>query len=509
MANKSLKRRIDKLANFLMSRLTVDHKDEDRLRLESLEPRVMYDASPIAAAIDSMSVDDVEILDVGTLSQEELVASENIEESFVSVIDELMQISSDDAFVISAPVTEIVFIDEGVDGYEQLVEDIVGSGENGHLLEYQVVVLNRDSDGIEQISKFLNGEKTYDAVHIVSHGNEGSLLLGGSEVNSGNIVDFQSALQNWSIGLSEDADILLYGCEVAASEDGKWLVEQISTFTGADIAASDDMTGHSSYDADWEFEYYAGAIETEVLFSLELQSSWTDALGYITVTTTNDVVDGDADLSSLSALQANSGSDGLVSLREAVIAANANLDADTITLGVGTFNLNIAGANEDVAASGDLDVLNNLTIRGQGAAFTIIDANGLDRVFDLRSGSVTLNDMQLRGGDVAVAGQGGGINIRNGATLNGDGLDVRANSAFDGGGIFNSGVLNLSSSLVYQNSVLGQGGGIRNEGVMTLANVTVSDNSAPASSAGVSVDGGSTLLTNVTIADNTGYGQWQ
>src|SRR5262245_6426296 len=42
----------------------------------------------------------------------------------------------------------------------------------------------------------------------------------------------------------------------------------------------------------------------------------------INVTTTANVVDSDADLSSLAALQANPGSDGQVSLREGILAAN-------------------------------------------------------------------------------------------------------------------------------------------------------------------------------------------
>src|SRR5512138_3483614 len=85
-------------------------------------------------------------------------------------------------------------------------------------------------------------------------------------------------------------------------------------------------------------------------------------------------------------------SDGDCSLREAIIAANtdaavdacpAGNGADEINLPTGIYTLTIVGANEDAAQTGDLDITANLTLVGAGRANTTIDANGLDRVFDL------------------------------------------------------------------------------------------------------------------------------
>jgi CSLREA domain-containing protein len=44
------------------------------------------------------------------------------------------------------------------------------------------------------------------------------------------------------------------------------------------------------------------------------------------------------------------------SLREAIRAANANPSANTIILDGITYNLTISGADEDAAATGDLDI---------------------------------------------------------------------------------------------------------------------------------------------------------
>ena len=65
-----------------------------------------------------------------------------------------------------------------------------------------------------------------------------------------------------SIGqsLTEDGDILFYGCNVASTEGGKALISKISEITKADIAASDDVTGKGG---DWELEKKIGVVETQ------------------------------------------------------------------------------------------------------------------------------------------------------------------------------------------------------------------------------------------------------
>jgi len=71
------------------------------------------------------------------------------------------------------------------------------------------------------------------------------------------------------------------------------------------------------------------------------------------------------------------------SLRQAIIDANLTVAADTINLPDGTYTLTLGGAGEDAAASGDLDITENLTIVGDGQDTTIIDGNELDRVFHI------------------------------------------------------------------------------------------------------------------------------
>ncbi len=58
-------------------------------------------------------------------------------------------------------------------------------------------------------------------------------------------------------------------------------------------------------------------------------------------------------------------------LRAAITEANALAGDDIITLPAGTYTQTLAGV-EDANASGDLDILSNITINGAGSATTII-----------------------------------------------------------------------------------------------------------------------------------------
>ena len=95
-------------------------------------------------------------------------------------------------------------------------------------------------------------------------------------------------------------------------------------------------------------------------------------------------------------------------MREAIRAANqdaavdaclAGSGADAIVLAPGTYTLGLVGTGEDGAAVGALDIQDNLTISGAGAASTIIDGNGRDRVFHtLGAISVTISSVTIRNG---------------------------------------------------------------------------------------------------------------
>lgn len=232
---------------------------------------------------------------------------------------------------------------------------------------------------------------------------------------------------------------------------------------------------------------------------------------------------------------------GNCTLREAIIAANTDtaVDAcaagsgdDVIILPPGTYTLTLAGDEEEAALTGDLDLTANVTINGGGQANTIIDGNGLDRVFDVHDNTaVTISGVTVSNGYAAL---GGGVRVNNGGELTLSHSRVSGSTAaIGGGGIYTEGLLTLnhsrldgnsagslggggllsfsganpvtvSHSEISDNSTTTSGGGIANYGTLLLVNSTLSGNSAAGSGGGlVAVEGLGAQLYNVTISNNT------
>lgn len=194
------------------------------------------------------------------------------------------------------------------------------------------------------------------------------------------------------------------------------------------------------------------------------------------------------------------------SLREAIIAANAHSGSDAITVPAGVYTLSIAGASEDASATGDLDIIGNLTINGANAATTIIDGADLDRIFDIRSGSVTIKRVTVRNGRVHVD-RGGGI--RNNGTLTLTKCIVSSNwsSEDGGGGLANYSTANLSECTITANDLgWSAGGGIYNAGTLTVEDSTFTGNvGLEAGGALFNATMGTATITGSSFVGNSTY----
>ncbi|MGK7957965.1 MAG: DUF4347 domain-containing protein, partial [Crocosphaera sp.] len=162
------------------------------------------------------------------------------------------------------PHHELIFIDQRVNDYQSLVNQITLTHSQAQL---GVIYLDATQDGIEQISQRLAQYQTVSAVHIISHGNEGTIDLGNVTLDNDTLINYSGHLQNWGNHLSTDADILFYGCHVASGVEGTQFIQQLETLTGADIAASTDDTGGTALGGNWDLEVQTGVLETTALFA--------------------------------------------------------------------------------------------------------------------------------------------------------------------------------------------------------------------------------------------------
>ena len=214
---------------------------------------------------------------VEALSYLESQKSYTSHESEVAPLEEVIttELEEPKAAEVLTTAKEILFVEATVPEPEKLLI------ENKKAVE--VVFLPKNEDGVAFMADKLSNYQNVEAIHVISHGVPGQIKLGTAQLDASTAVGpYKEALQTIGKSLTKDGDILIYGCDFAAHAHGKVALEALATATGADIAASTDLTGHPELGGDWQFEAYLGQVTTDILFSEETQSSWKHVLPTIT-----------------------------------------------------------------------------------------------------------------------------------------------------------------------------------------------------------------------------------
>lgn len=245
----------------------------------------------------------------------------------------------------------IVFIDSQITDYEAI---IAGLGP-----DVDWALLQANQDGLEQIRTVLTSRSQLASVHIISHGSAGQLYLGSTALNVGNLPIYAETLQAIGQSLTDTGDLLLYGCNVADGESGRAFVEELSRLTGADVAASTDLTGSAVRGGNWVLERSAGSVEA-VGIAAEF---YRGVLGVVDGTTGDDVLVG-VDAINGDTINGFGGNDSIAGL-----VGNDRIDAgagnDTVDGDAGN-DLIIGNEGDDSLLGGD----GNDTILGGGGYTT-------------------------------------------------------------------------------------------------------------------------------------------
>lgn len=151
-------------------------------------------------------------------------------------------------------VREVAFIAPGLADTDTLLANLRPGVE--------AVLLEPGRDGLARMAAWAKDHHGYAAIHALSHGAPGEILLGAGVLDAATLASQAETLAAIGKALTPDGDLLLYGCEVAAGGKGQDFIDQLAQLTGADVAASDDLTGLGG---DWLLERHSGPVRAEAL----------------------------------------------------------------------------------------------------------------------------------------------------------------------------------------------------------------------------------------------------
>lgn len=169
----------------------------------------------------------------------------------------------------------LVFIDTAVADYQTLMSGV----ERGT----QVILLHPEWDGVEQITTALSKHADdITTVHIVSHGSPGCLYLGNSCLNLKTLESYVSLLEKWFPNQKQHAgstfSLLLYECNIAATDIGTEFIAKLRQKTKAQIAASTTPTGNPALGSNSKLEVTTDRMTASLAFPVATQVAYTGVL---------------------------------------------------------------------------------------------------------------------------------------------------------------------------------------------------------------------------------------
>ncbi|PJE53347.1 DUF4347 domain-containing protein, partial [Marinomonas sp. BSi20584] len=223
--------------------------------ITALEPRLLLDGAAVATAIDVLT--DSQLHDASQTDN----SHQGSDTSFVVAPTEVRAVDPS----LNNGKKEVVFIEDNVADYQSLID-----GANAGV---EVVLLDSTQDGLAQMAEWAKTHSDYDAIHVISHGAEGQVNLGGFSLDNITIKTRSADLAQLGAALNEDGDLLLYGCSVANGE-GQDFITALAQATQADVAASDDLTGAARAGGDWVLESETGHIEVGLAIVTATQENY-------------------------------------------------------------------------------------------------------------------------------------------------------------------------------------------------------------------------------------------
>jgi hypothetical protein len=218
--------------------------------------------------------------------------------------------------IASTPIRELLIIDDAVPNKEAFYRSIKPG--------VAIARIASSAAGIHQLTSILSQHKNLAAVHIISHAEKGVLLLGNSRISAESFKADIKAFAAMNNAMQENADLLLYGCDLAATAAGEDILSVITNNTHVDVAASNNTTGAQALGGDWQLEIQQGQVNAGLPFSERAVKDFTAILGSYTAGSFCNPSNGGAYRSSISTLTSQDGAYVVTTKTAAGAAVNFN-----------------------------------------------------------------------------------------------------------------------------------------------------------------------------------------
>jgi len=294
----------------------------------------------------------------------------------------------------------VVFVDPSVRDAAPLL-DAVCSGA-------KVVRLRLAGGGLEQIAGHLAGRSGIASIHVLSHGEPGVLLLAGERIDRAALADRAETLGSIARSLAAGAEVVLYGCSVAAGAIGSAFLDLLGMSLGAAVAAAEAPVGASALGGGWRIGRRDGR-RVDLAFASSARAAYPGLLATAILTTGIDapvlsagddgvIADVAGALNAGDAIDGLGGNDTLtISAAQTVVldaATLANVETIVITAGAqditthdGTVNaggtLRVDASNSDAALvwRGDAETDGAFRISATSMADLLAGGSGNDTLY--------------------------------------------------------------------------------------------------------------------------------
>ena len=281
-----------------------------KIRFQPLEPRILLDAAAVATVADTTADLDQQnelhnLIQTAIVRDPQTEVRNNNPESANTAAGtfqlEVRPVATDgEPVTLSAEIesSALVVIDTSIHGYEDLLADLEP--------DTDILLIDRNENGLQKLADYVEGRDDISSIHILSHGAEGEFTLGSVTINADNIDQHAELLGQIGESLTENGDLLLYGCNVADDGTSIEFVNKVANYTEADVAVSTNLTGAAALGGDWDLEHTIGQIDGASLDLTSFQGLLADPVAVddtattdedtpLTTTATTNLLDNDSD----------------------------------------------------------------------------------------------------------------------------------------------------------------------------------------------------------------------